>query len=245
MTTPLQKQTPAAQRLSPFHHKQSSLGAKFSSDEFGWVLAEKFVESDKEKEATERGVGLADLSHLAKLKLNGRGLTAVISQRFHTSGNYSKGQLLIEGNGLYKNTLCAALSMDEAMLILRESLKEQVIKDLTMDEPARLTLVDISSTLAGFGIIGPNGRALLRKLTELNVNAEDFPNLSVTHTPIRHVPTIILRSDTGSLLAYQLYFERAYAEFMWDVALSAGKELGLVPLGSSTSKSLGVGWGEA
>lgn len=234
-----QQQT-VAKRLSPFHHKQAAMGAKFTRHDFEWLRAEEFVDSGKEREAAERGVGVGDLSHVTKLKLNGHGWRQIVSRRFGTLKN--TGQMLINGNGLFKNALCALLSSDEAMLIFGEELKEQVLKDLA-GEPADFTLVDVSSVLAGCCIIGPSGRDALRKLTELNVNPQDFPNLSVTHTPIRHVPAIILRNDVGTLPAYQLYFERAYAEFVWDVVFSAGKELDAIPVGSSAMRLLGLSLG--
>jgi heterotetrameric sarcosine oxidase gamma subunit len=235
-------QQTTAKRLSPFHHKQASLGAKFTPHDFEWSLAEQFTFPGKEREVAEREVGLGDLSHLTKLKLNGRDLRQIISRRYNSIGDHLRAQALIEGTGLYKNVLCAMLSSDEAMLVFREAIKDQIAKDLS-GEPAHFTLVDVSSVLAGCCIVGPSARAVLRKLTELNVNPQDFPNLSVTHTPVRHVPTVILRKDVGTLLQYELFFERAYAEFTWDVIFSAGKELGLIPLGSSAMKLLGLSLG--
>jgi glycine cleavage system aminomethyltransferase T len=235
------QQQMASKRLSPFHHKQASLGAKFTQDEFGWARAEQFAGPANEKEASWRAVGIADLSHLTKFNLNGRGLTEIISRHYRQTKSDARGQVLFNGSGLFNGVLCAVFSADEAVVIFNESLKEQVPKELTADKPVNFTLVDVSSVLAGCSVLGPNGRALLRKVTELNVNAEDFPNLSATLAPIRHVPTIILRNDIGTLLGYELYFERAYAEFVWDVVFAAGKELGAVPVGSSAMKLLGLG----
>lgn len=229
-----------AKRLSPFHHKQASLGAKFTVDEFGWARAEQFTNAANEKKAAEQGVGIADLSHLTKLSLNGLDLSQVISERYGPSTGDVRGQVLTSGRRVLKDTWCARFGIDEGILICNESLKEEVIKELTANNASHFTTVDVSSVFAGCCFLGPSGRALLRKLTELNVNPEDFPNLSVTHTPIRHVPTIILRNDLGSMLAYQLYFERAYAEYFWDVVFTSGKELGIAPIGSSTMKLLGL-----
>jgi glycine cleavage system aminomethyltransferase T len=231
-----------AKRLGPFHHKQASLGAKFTQDEFGWARVEQFTTPATEKEATERAVGIADLSQLTKINLNGPGMTEVISRHYSLTKGDARGRVLTNGDGLFNDVSCAVLTADEAMLIFTESLKEPVTKDLTANPPAHFTFVDVSSVLAGCCILGPNCRMLLRKLTGLNVNAEDFQNLCVTRAPIRHVPSIILRKDAGTLRAYQLYFERAYAEYIWDVTFSAGRELGVSPVGSSALKLLGLNW---
>jgi glycine cleavage system aminomethyltransferase T len=53
------------------------------------------------------------------------------------------------------------------------------------------------------------------------------------------VPSIVLRFDLGNVLGYQVYFERAYSEYVWDVVFGAGSELGIVPVGFSAMKLLG------
>lgn len=229
-----------AKRLSPFHHKQAALGAKFTVDNFGWARAEEYTDPVSERKAVETGVGVGDLSYLTKLGLNGLGLRHLVSDRYGSAAGNMKGRVLLGGRGIYENTWCAMFSPDEGMLVCDELHKEVIIKELTAGRTANFTIVDVSSVFAACAFLGPNGRALLRKLTELNVNPEDFPNLSVTHTPIRHVPTIVLRKDLGSRLAYQLYFERAYAEYVWDVVFSSGKGLGVAPVGSSAVKLLGL-----
>jgi glycine cleavage system aminomethyltransferase T len=229
-------------RLSPFYHKQLSLGARFTVEETGWLRAEQFTNPTEEKEATERSVGLADLSHLAKLNLNQRHVAEFVEELYGSNGDI-RGRVLAGGPGPLSDAWCMVLAKDEAMLVCIESAKEHVIKHLNASQASHIMIVDVSSVFAGCYFIGPNSRRLLRKLTELNVNAEEFHNLTVTHTPIRHVPTILLRTDVGSLLAYQLYFERAYAEFLWDAIFTAGKELDATPVGSSAMKLLGLNSG--
>jgi heterotetrameric sarcosine oxidase gamma subunit len=230
-----------AKRLSPFHHKQVSLAAKFTVDDFGWARAEQFTDPASEKLAVEQSVGFADLSHLTKLGLNGSGLSRLVSERYSPAISEVRGTVLTHGRGMYESTLCAMFSVDEGMLVCNESLKDGIIKELTAGRTGHFTIVDVSSVFAACYVSGPNSRALLRRLTELNVNPDDFPDLSVTHTPVRHVPTIILRKDLGKIIAYQLYFERAYAEYVWDVLFNSGKDLGVVPVGSSAMRLLGLG----
>lgn len=225
-------------RLSPFHHKQAALGAQFTVDDFGWARAEKYTDPASERTAVEKGVGIADLSYLTKLALNGLGLKQLISERYRPTKADLRGVVLEGGRGVYENAWCAMFRIDEGMLVCNESLKEKIIKELTAGKTGHFTIVDVSSVFAGCCLLGLNGRALLRKLTDLNVNAEEFPNLYVTHTPIRHVPTILLRKDMGATVAYQLYFERAYAEYVWDVVFNSGKELGVAPLGSGVAMKL-------
>lgn len=226
-------------RSSPFHHKQASLRAKFTQDRFGWELAERFTDPAKEKRAVEGGVGVGDISHLVKLSLKSSNVGQIVSRLYNRDEPEPLGRAL--GNGSIKAAICAVICKDEAMLVVGPGDKEPILKRLSGDQSNRLSPIDVSSVLAGAYILGPKSRPLLCRLTELNVNAEDFPNLTATHSPIRHVPTIILRFDLGNVLGYQLYFERTYSEYIWDAFIEAGKELGIVPVGFSAMKLLG--WG--
>ena len=230
-----------AKRLSPFHHKQASVGAQFIVDTYGWARVEQYADPPSETYAIDRGVGLVDLSHLAKLALNGPGLKQLTTGRYVLASSDLKGVVLGRGRGLYDGTWCAIFSPEEGMLFGDEVLKEKIVKELAEGRTGHFTVVDVSSVFAGCCFLGPNSRALLRRLTELNVNPEEFPTLSVTHTPIRHVPAILLRNDLGQTLAYQLYFERAYAEYIWDAVFDSGKSLGVAPVGRLAVKAFGLG----
>ncbi len=237
MTVSQQRTVP--KRSSPFHYKQASVGARFLQDQFGWELAERFTDPAKEKEEVERNLGVGDISHLVKFSLQNPDIRQVISHLYHRGERETRGTELTDGPGPLKGVLCAVLCKDEALLIMGPSHKEPVYKLLGAYEPTHLNPIDVSSVLAGTYILGPRSRALLSKLTDLNVNAENFPNLTATHSAIRHVPSIVLRFDLGNVLGYQVYFERAYSEYIWDVVYGAGSELGIVPVGFSAMKLLG------
>jgi glycine cleavage system aminomethyltransferase T len=76
-------------------------------------------------------------------------------------------------------------------------------------------------------------------LTELNVNADVFPNLTATHAALHHVQCMITRMDLGDLMGFQVYFERAYGQYMWHIISHAGNEFSIEPIGSSAAKLLG------
>jgi glycine cleavage system aminomethyltransferase T len=223
-------------RLSPLYHKQSSLGAKFVQDQFGWVRAERFVEPADEKNRTERAVGVYDLSHLIKLSLKSSDATEAISTLYNRKS--AKGTLLIDGPGALKDALCSILSNDEVILITNSSSNEAIRRRLS-EGASKFQTVDVTSVLGGVYVIGGKSRAVLSKLTELNVNPEDFPNLKATNASLHHVQCIVLRLDLGNLTGYQIYFERAYGEYMWDIIFHAGKEFGMIPVGSAAMSLLG------
>jgi aminomethyltransferase len=242
MATTIQ-QEPAPTRLSPFHHRQTASGAQFAQDEFGWLIAERFTDPTKEKGGAQRTVGIADISHLTKLSIKSRDVTGTISGLYNRTNGTAVGTVLTNGPTPLENVLCALLCKDEALLITSSSRKDAASKHLQLNNPGSFTLTDVASVLAGLYVVGPKGRLLVQKLTELNVNPEHFPNLKVTHSPLRHVPSIIVRFDLRETLGYQIYFERAYGEYIWDAIFSAGKEFNVIPVGSACLEMLGWKWG--
>ena len=225
------------QKLSPLYHKQVSLNAKFVQDENGWIRPERFNDPHEEKTTTERTIGIYDISHLAKLSVTSNDVAEITSGLFdHPS---SIGTLLVNGPGPFNAAICAILSNDEAIFVTNSS--EAVSK---LNAPAgKYQTTDISSVLGGLYVIGGKSRAVLSKLTELNVNPEAFPNLRATYASLHHVQCIVLRFDLRDLTGYQIYFERAYGEYVWDIIFHAGREFGAIPIGSSTIGLLGWRFG--
>ena len=227
-------------RLSPFYHKQVSLNAKFVQDENGWIRPERFNDPNEEKTKTEQTIGIYDISHLAKLSLKGNDIVTVVSDLFNQKSNI--GDLLVNGPGSFNEAICAVLSNDEAILITPPSSAEAASKQLNV-EAEKYQTVDVSTILGGLYLLGGKSRAVLSKLTELNVNSETFPDRTATYASLHHVQCIVLRVDLGHLIGYQVYFERAYGEYVWDIIFHAGREFGAIPIGSSTIGLLGWRFG--
>lgn len=229
-------------RISSLYHKQISLSAKFVQDEQGWMRVESFIDSTDEKNRTEEGVSVADLSNLGKLDLKGHDLLKILKKNYLPARNIRVGTVVKPKSKDLRETLCCILSDDEAMFLTNPSALTKVTNHLTADETSCFQVTDVSSVLACLYLIGPRSRDVISKLTELNVNSEIFPNLTLTRVPIAHVQCFILRVDLGELLGYQIYFERAYGEYLWDSVMHAGEEFRIGGIGLSAMKKLGWTW---
>ncbi len=227
-------------RLSPFYSKETFPGAKFTQDRFGWILAERFTDPNEEKAAAERGVGVGDLSHLVKLSVKSNDLPGIISGLYQEQGRrVVNGTVLTDGPGELKEVLCAVLCNDEVIFVMSPSSKEAFDKLVESNRLEHLIVTDVTSVFAGAYIVGERSRPLLLKLTELNVDSEVFQNFMVTQSPVRHVPSIVMRFDLHGIPGYQIYFERAYSDYMRDVIFGAGGELEITPIGSAAMELLG------
>ncbi len=84
------------------------------------------------------------------------------------------------------------------------------------------------SPYARFLIAGPNSRALLSKLTSLNLD------LATAHGTVAHVRSLVTRHDRG----FVLEVPRDYAESVWEAILHAGEEFHIAPFGLEACRRL-------
>ncbi len=222
-------------RLSPFYHKQTSLGAKFIQDQLGWSRPERFSDPNEEKNRAVAAVGLYDLSQVVKLSLKHDDIAETISNLYKRK--VKTGDLIVDGPDVLNNTICAVVTNDEAVIITNSS-SNMAVREL-LSHNSGLQVIDVSSVMVGLFMVGGKSREVLSKLTELNVNRDVFPNLTATHAALHHVQCMLLRMDLGNLTGYQIYFERAYGEYMWHIISLAGKEFDMAPIGSSAVELLG------
>jgi glycine cleavage system aminomethyltransferase T len=84
------------------------------------------------------------------------------------------------------------------------------------------------SPYAHFLIAGPNTRAVLSKLTSLNLD------LTKAYGSVAHVRSLVTRHELGFLLM----IPRDYAESVWESLLHAGEEFHITVFGLEASRRL-------
>jgi glycine cleavage system aminomethyltransferase T len=104
-----------------------------------------------------------------------------------------------------------------------------VVGEPPLDPPPGAT--DVTSVYANLFLAGPQSRAVLGKLTSLNVSDARLANLSCAQASLAHVHSIVLREDIGSLPAFHVLFSREYGESVWESIVHAGHEFHLQPFG--------------
>jgi heterotetrameric sarcosine oxidase gamma subunit len=225
-------------KLTSMHHKQTELGAIFLQHESDWVLADRFKDPSDERKAVENNVGLHDISYMTKLSLKADNVPETVAN-LYKQPRAKIGSVLNEGPGSLGEVLCTVLTSDEAMFLTRQSVLDAIRKQLNDSLAPSSQIVDVTSGIAGLYLIGKKSREVLTKLTELNTNIEDFPDSRVSHAEIHHVQCIIVHRNVAGISGYQIYFERAFGEYMWDIVLHAGAEFQMVPVGTKTMDMLG------
>jgi len=104
-----------------------------------------------------------------------------------------------------------------------------IVGEPPLSPPAAAT--DVTSVYAELLLAGPWSKAVLSKLTSLNLSDAAVPNLSCAQASLAHTHTIFLREDIGAIPGFHLLVSREYAESAWEALVHAGGEFHLQPFG--------------
>ena len=99
-------------------------------------------------------------------------------------------------------------------------------------------LVDLSSSLAGFGLWGPHARQVLQTIVEEDVSNEAFPYYTAQTVTMGHVPVYALRVSYAGELGWEIHAPTEYAAWVWDRVWQAGLEFGILAAGAGAFDSL-------
>jgi aminomethyltransferase len=88
---------------------------------------------------------------------------------------------------------------------------------------------DISDTTAALSLQGPNSRAVLKQVSDADLDKLKY--FRVTSTKIRDIPVQISRTGYTGDLGYEIWVDAKHAEALWDALMEAGHDYGITPAG--------------
>ncbi|MFD1641205.1 GcvT family protein [Halohasta litorea] len=115
--------------------------------------------------------------------------------------------------------------------------------------PAEVVVNDVTSSYAAMVCTGPNARAVLSKLTDVDLSDEAFPFFTSQEFFVDNIPVRALRVSYAGELGWELYTPSEYGERLWEHLLDAGEEYRIRPYGNGALDSLRIEkgfrlWGE-
>ena len=201
----------------------------------GWSVAADFGSVEEEQRACIRSAGIAECSHLGKLELQApadalAGLAPADmapGRALRSSGNWwcpvHPERLLV---------LCPP----GATADLREVLERAAA------ERESTSLVEMTTALAAFTVIGPAAREILARLSALDTRPASFPERGFAPVSVARVPAMVLREGGDRFL---VLFGSAYAHYVWTALTDAGRGLGAMLVGADALERRAVAAVEA
>jgi len=241
-------------RRTPLHDRHQTLGAQWMQAG-AWQRPAFYLRPGEDKDgcilgealAVRTGVGIIDLGTLGKLEVIGP-QAAEFLERVYTA-NYAS---LKVGMTRY------ALMCDESGVIIDDGVVARLAEDhfyfttttagavTIYRELSRLNtlwrldcgLVNHTGAYTALNLAGPHARAVLAKLTTLDLSADAFPYLAVREAEVAGIRARLLRVGFVGEWGYEIHVPANEGIALWDALMAAGAGHAIRPFGVEAQRLL-------
>jgi len=250
-------------KRSPLHDRLADQGAYFR-DVSGWEGADWYAGFGKTAEVTElswgrqnwfdqwaaehravrEGVGLMDMSFMAKFQVMGPEAGAALE---HLSTNHVDGECgvitytqWLNANGTLEADLTVTkLGDDRFLVVASDTAHRHVEAALSRELEGRSgEVADVTSGLAQINIQGPRSRELLQSLTSTDLSNEAFPFRTAREIDLGFARVLCVRITYLGELGYELFVPTEQAAYVYDLIVDAGSAFNLQHVGLKALSSL-------
>lgn len=237
-------------RTSPIHERLAAASARFGTRS-GWERAAWFAEDRdpdpaplrfgrpawfdaqaREAHAARNGVALFDQSSFAKILVEGADAERVLQMLCANDVAVAPGSVIYTGmlneNGGYESDLTVMrLDRDRYWLITGTA---QGARDLNwigthIAARDRISVTDVSASLAVLGVMGPHSRQLLQRLGVEALDNAAFPLFSCRRLQLGCTAVTAARLSYAGELGWELYVAANEAAALYDTLMSEGEDL--------------------
>jgi sarcosine oxidase subunit alpha len=249
-------------RRTPMHAWHAGHGARFVNAGL-WKRPHSYPRAgeseddaaDREARNVRANVGVVDVSTLGKIELQGRDVTELLNRiyinRWDTLavGRCRYGVMLREDGVVRDDGTTSRLDETHYLMTTTTAnavaIMQYVERLLQVDWPGLdVYATSVTEQWAAAAISGPNSRALLARLVDVDVSNEGFPFLAVATCALRTaagpIPARLFRMSYSGELAYEVHVPSGYGRAMWNAIVDEGAAFGLMPYGSEAMNTLRV-----
>ncbi|HEY0767739.1 MAG TPA: sarcosine oxidase subunit alpha family protein [Steroidobacteraceae bacterium] len=239
-------------RTTPMHEWARANGAVFE-DVALWKRARYFprgAESmhaavGRECLAVRNGCGIFDASTLGKIEVVGQDAVTFMNRLYVNAwtslavGRSRYGVLLRDDGFVYDDGVVARVSENcfhvttttggaPGVLAMMEDYLQTEWPDL------KVWLTSTTEQWAVIAVQGPNARAVLAELVDIDIAAPAMPHMSVAVGHVCRVPMRLFRVSFTGELGFEVNVPADFGPAVWDAIWDAGQGHGLTPYGTET-----------
>ena len=217
-------------KLTPLHTIAQRLGATFTEQQ-GWRIPEVYATPETEIAAAQERVVLVDETPNGKLLLEGDHAESALMDAFDLDplkiNEGHDGTYRLRNNLFFISTRPGGEIRAQKKLTTAVAASEQFA-----------TVTDITHGRAEIRMIGPDSQALLSKICGLDFHPSVFSNEAAKQSSLAKTTQLIIRYDIGELPAFSIIGVQSLGAYIWDTMMEAGREFGIVPIGTAALAAL-------
>lgn len=216
-----------------------------AKDDNSWRRTRHWMHVDAEVQAVRNAVGLVEMTPMTKFEVSGPGakgwLDRLFANRLPQSGRIGLCHHLTRRGGVEAEYVVTRFGEDLFYLISTPRAERRNFDALwrVLPQDGSVHLANVTPERGCFTLCGPNARALLQQLTDIDLGNGAFPWLSARTGAIGLAGDVrLLRVNYEGELGWELYHPIATQRHLLELLLTAGKEHGLKLIGIKALESL-------
>ena len=239
-------------RRSPVHHLLVAANANFGS-RMGWERANFFAPpgtdpaieytwgkptwlawSAAEQVSTRAAVTVFDQSSFSKYLVVGpdaeRALQWLCTNDVAVAEGRAVYTAMLNARGTYESDLTVTRTGPQEFLLVSSAATTERDKDhirANMPDGAHAELVDVTSSMAVFGVMGPRSRELLQTLSDTDLSDDGFPFGTSRQIPLGYATVRATRITYVGELGWEIYVPAEFAVGVYDDLIAAGERFGV------------------
>jgi dimethylglycine dehydrogenase len=195
--------------------------------------------------AVRAGVGILDLSSIAKYEISGPDAVGYMDYlfacRLPAPGRIRMGPLLLPSGHLKGDLTVMRLGRDKFMITGSGYLQEFHMLWFEQHSAGRnVRIVNRSDEMSAIAIAGPASRELMELAASGDVDKESMPFMSVQSMDVGLAPCLVARISFTGELGFEVYAPTVYARGLYDHLSQTGRKLGIRPFGTRALVALGM-----
>jgi heterotetrameric sarcosine oxidase gamma subunit len=208
-----------------------------------WGRAPWFEQWEAEHRAVREGVGLMDMSFMAKLRVQGPDAGRVLD---HVSagavdgpaGTITYTQWLDDDGRIEADLTVTKLADDDFLVVASDTAHGHALAWLGRHLTDGVTVTDVTADLGQLNVQGPLSREVLAGLTDADLSTEAFPFRTARWVTLAGVELLLVRITYLGELGYELYVPADRTREVYDAVVAAGAAYDLRPVGLKALASL-------
>ncbi len=222
--------------------KHIALGAKMVPFA-GYNMPVQYAGINIEHDTVRKAVGVFDVSHMGEFILKGdkaldliQKVTSNDAAKLH-DGKVQYSCLPNEDGGIVDDLLVYRIDEKTYMLVVNASNIEKDWNWISKYNDMGVDMKDISDRTTLLAIQGPKAAEALQSLTDVDLGSMEY--YTFKKGKFAGVDNVVI-SATGYTGAggFEIYFDNAHAEEIWDAVFKAGEPFGIKPIGLGARDTL-------
>ena len=218
---------------------------KDNAIEYSWGKQNWLPWSAAEQRATREAVALFDQTSFSKYLVTGvdaeRALQWICSNDVAVEPGVAVYTAWLNARGTYEaDVTVTRVNAEEFLIVSSAATTERDLDWFRRNIPSGLDarIVDVTSSYAVYGVMGPKSRELLARLTKADLGDEAFPFGTSREIDLGFATVRATRITYVGELGWELYVPTEFAVGVYDELRSAGKDLGLLNAGYYAIESM-------